>query len=66
MYIDPNTGGMLFQVLTAVFVVASGVILVFSSRLKMLWARLKRRRTPEVDLPTEDAPSETGSNSPST
>jgi hypothetical protein len=42
MYIDPNTGGILFQVLAALFAVISGVVLVFSSRIKMGFARLRR------------------------
>ena len=41
-YLDPNTGGMLFQILAALFVALSGFVLVFSSRIKMGWARLKR------------------------
>jgi hypothetical protein len=42
MYIDPNTGGMLFQVLAVVFGLFSGFVLFFSSRIKMTIARLKR------------------------
>ena len=42
MYIDPNTGGILFQVLAVLFAVFSGAVLVFSSRIKMGVARLKR------------------------
>ena len=42
MYIDPNTGGMLFQVLALLFGLFSGMILVFSSRIKMAFARFKR------------------------
>ena len=41
-YIDPNTGGMLFQVLAVIFGVLSGIILIFSSRIKMLVFRLLR------------------------
>ena len=41
-YIDPNTGGMLFQVLAVLFGVISGVILIFSSRIKMLVFRIVR------------------------
>jgi hypothetical protein len=53
MYIDPNTGGMLFQVLATIFVVASGVILVFSGRIKMFFYRLKRRRSDQLDNQAE-------------
>jgi hypothetical protein len=49
MYIDPNTGGMLFQVLATIFVIASGFILIFSSRIKMFFFRLKRRRSDKLD-----------------
>jgi len=41
-YIDPNTGGMLFQVLAVIFGVLSGIILIFSSRIKMLVFRILR------------------------
>jgi hypothetical protein len=44
MYIDPNTGGQLFQILAATFAVASGFILIFSGRIRMWWARIKRNR----------------------
>jgi len=41
-YIDPNTGGMLFQMLAVVFTLLSGLIFFFSSRIKMALARMKR------------------------
>jgi hypothetical protein len=53
MYVDPNTGGMLFQILAVIFVFFSGMILVFSSRIKMLWARLKRKKSTAPDQPDE-------------
>ena len=43
MYIDPNSGGMLFQALLVVFGVLSGTILIFSSRIKMGFAKLMRK-----------------------
>lgn len=43
MYIDPNTGGILFQALAALFAVASGFLLLFSGQIKRLIARLRRR-----------------------
>ena len=43
MYIDPNTGGVLFQALAAAFAVISGVLLVFSGRIRGMFARLRRR-----------------------
>ena len=42
-YIDPNTGGMIFQVLAIVFTFMSGILLFFSARVRMVFARLARR-----------------------
>ena len=53
MYVDPNTGGMLFQILAASFVVISGFLLVFSSKIRMLFARLKRGFSNDPDLEDE-------------
>jgi hypothetical protein len=43
MYIDPNTGGMLFQILAALFALLSGVILFFSGKIRMFFAQVRRR-----------------------
>ena len=43
MYIDPNTGGTLFQILAVIFAAFSGIVLVFSSRIKKLIAQIQRR-----------------------
>lgn len=43
MYIDPNTGGILFQALAGVFIALSGVILVFSRRIREGIAKMRRR-----------------------
>lgn len=43
MYIDPNTGGMLFQILAALFALISGAILFFSGKIRMFFAQLRRR-----------------------
>jgi hypothetical protein len=53
MYIDPNTGGMLFQILAVLFALGSGIILIFSGRIRMLWARFMRRRRGQSDEPVE-------------
>jgi hypothetical protein len=47
-YIDPNTGGMLFQILAAVFGSLSVIVLVFSRQIRSLVARIGRafRREP--------------------
>lgn len=44
MYIDPNTGGMLFQVLAALLAVFSGAALLFSSKIRALAARMRRSK----------------------
>jgi len=42
MYIDPNTGGMLFQALAAVLAVFTGVMLVFSRNIRQFFSRMRR------------------------
>ncbi len=49
MYIDPNTGGMLFQVLAGLFAVVSGVLFVFSRQIRQGIAKLRRRRRDAED-----------------
>jgi hypothetical protein len=41
-YIDPSTGGMLFQVLAILFAALSGMLLFFSRQIKTLLSRLLR------------------------
>jgi len=41
-YIDPNTGGMLFQFLAVAFALLSTVFLFFSGQIKAVFSRLKR------------------------
>lgn len=41
-YIDPNTGGLIFQMLAVLVGLLSGVLLFFSGRIRMAIARLKR------------------------
>jgi hypothetical protein len=43
MYIDPNTGGVLFQALAGLLAVFSGVLLVFSRNIRQWIAGLRRR-----------------------
>jgi len=43
-YIDPSTGGMLFQVLAALLAVGSGILFFFSRQIKTFLARLRRSR----------------------
>ena len=49
MYIDPNTGGILFQALAAVFVAVSGLLLVFSGRIRQAIARMRRSARKDKD-----------------
>jgi hypothetical protein len=62
MYIDPNSGGMLFQVLAIMFGTISAIILFFSSQIKMMWARL-RRKNRERDEAGEDDTAESAEDS---
>lgn len=43
MYIDPSTGGVLFQALIVIFGLISGSVLLFYGRIKMGIARFRRR-----------------------
>ncbi len=47
MYIDPNTGGLLFQALAAVLVAGSGVLLFFSRNIREAIAKFRRRMRKE-------------------
>jgi hypothetical protein len=59
MYIDPNTGGILFQTLAILFGVFSGAILLFSSKIKMGIAKLRRSmRKDSEDSETTESESE--------
>jgi hypothetical protein len=49
MYIDPNTGGILFQALAALFAVVSVILLTFSGRIRQSIARLRRRMRKDKD-----------------
>ncbi len=51
MYIDPNTGGILFQALAAVFVAGSGILLIFSGRIRAYISKLRRKARKDT---TED------------
>ena len=51
MYIDPNTGGILFQALAGLVAVVSGVLFFFSRQIRSGIARLRRHsRKDEEDL----------------
>ncbi len=52
MYIDPNTGGILFQALAGVVAVLSGVLFFFSRRIRSKIARLRRGRQTDEENPS--------------
>ena len=53
-YIDPNTGGMLFQLLAVLFGVISGALLLFSGKIKGFYYNIRRRiRGSEEEVPAE-------------
>lgn len=58
-YIDPNTGGMLFQLLAVMFGVFSGLILFFSSKIKMAFFRILRMLRGSKPEEATKEPSET-------
>ena len=49
MYIDPNTGGILFQALAGLLAVVSGGLLFFSRQIRQGIARLRRRFRKDQD-----------------
>jgi hypothetical protein len=52
VYIDPNTGGMLFQVLAVLLATLSGILFFFSRQIKAGWARIRRNLRKEK--PSQD------------
>lgn len=49
MYIDPNTGGILFQALASAFAMVSIILLSFSGRIRQFIARMRRRLRKDQD-----------------
>ena len=49
MYIDPNTGGVLFQALAGLLAAVSGVLFFFSRQIREGLARLRRRGRKDDD-----------------
>ncbi len=57
-YIDPNTGGMLFQILAVLFGVISGALLLFSGKIKGFYYQLRRRIRDSEQNKTDQSESE--------
>jgi hypothetical protein len=53
MYIDPNTGGVLFQALAGLLAAVSGVLFFFSRQIRSGIARLRRRGRQDEEDHTE-------------
>lgn len=53
MYIDPNTGGILFQALAGLLAVVSGVLFFFSRQIRSGIARLRRGRRKDEEERTQ-------------
>lgn len=53
MYIDPSTGGLLFQVLAIAFTAISGIVLLFSNKIKMFFTKLRRSNETNKNLPED-------------
>jgi hypothetical protein len=49
MYIDPNTGGILFQALAGLLAVITGVLFFFSRNIRQWIARVRRRGRSDED-----------------
>ena len=58
MYIDPSTGGMLFQVLAIAFTAVSGFVLLFANRIKMFFTK-RRRGSSEENIEAAETQEET-------
>jgi hypothetical protein len=56
MYIDPNTGGMLFQVLAVVFAAFSGMVLIFSRQIRTGLGRIRRMFRKDQEENSEEQP----------
>lgn len=57
-YIDPNTGGMLAGMLVAAFTFLSGFVFFFSSRIKMMFARMRRSTNEPIEETNEETTNE--------
>ena len=49
MYVDPSTGGILFQVLAGILAALSGILFFFSRKIREGVARMRRKIRGEED-----------------
>ncbi|MFZ5858383.1 MAG: hypothetical protein ACOYZ6_16280 [Chloroflexota bacterium] len=54
MYIDPNTGGVLFQALAASLAAITGVLLIFSRKIREGIAKMRRGARKDEDESTKE------------
>jgi len=54
-YIDPNTGGMIFQILAPLLAMLTSGWLFFKDRISAIFNRIKRVRTSREARPTESS-----------
>jgi hypothetical protein len=54
MYIDPSTGGMLAQVLVVAFAAISGTVLLFAGKIKMFFAKMRRKDGEPAEADVEE------------
>jgi hypothetical protein len=66
MYIDPNTGGMLFQICAALFGIFSATILIFSGRIRKMFAMFRRTLFNRTKTETETIASDHDTSPPNT
>jgi len=54
MYIDPNTGGQIFQILAVALGSIGAVLMIFSRKIRETFAKMRRKsRADESDEPKE-------------
>ena len=47
LYIDPNTGGIVAQMLIAILAGATGFLLIFSRKIREAFAKMRRGSKPQ-------------------
>lgn len=55
MYIDPNTGGVIFQALAIAFTAISGLVFAFSGQIKLMIAQWRRKGREDAEQVEDQA-----------